>query len=185
MIQRIVMVVAPEQFRDEELLIPRQAFLEQGYPVQTVSSRTGEGVGMLGATELFTRTLEEVKACDFEALVIVGGYGAVKHLWDNPKLHKLVREAAIQDDLIAAICVSPVVLAKAGVLRGKQATVWDMPESQQAFNEAGVFYTGEAVTRDGQFITANAPEAAQAFAECIIAQLQVTAASKQTKAKAI
>ena len=39
--QRILMVIAPEQFRDEELLVPRQAFAAEGWQVDTASTRMG------------------------------------------------------------------------------------------------------------------------------------------------
>ena len=168
----ITLVVAPEQFRDEELLIPRKAFEAKGYSVQTVSTRTVEGEGMLGHKETFSQTLGQVNISQLEALVIVGGYGSVQHLWDNQDLHLLIQTTAQANKLVSAICVSPVVLAKAGVLSGKRATVWDMPESQEAFKAANVTYTGEPVTVDGKLITGNGPEAAQAFAEAIIAALE-------------
>jgi protease I len=59
-------------------------------------------------------------------------------------------------------------LANAGLLNGKNATVWEMPESLEVFQQQGVNYTGESVTIDGHFITANGPDAAADFAKAII-----------------
>lgn len=47
---QVVMVIAPEQFRDEELSVPQEAFLAEGARVRTASTRLGEAKGMLGAT---------------------------------------------------------------------------------------------------------------------------------------
>lgn len=168
----ITLVVPPEKFRDEELLQPREAFEQKGYTVQTVSMRTGEGEGMMGHKETFTQTLNDVNISQLDALVIVGGFGSVQHLWDNKDLHLLVQTAVDANKLVAAICVSPAVLAKAGVLQGKKAAVYDMPESQEAFKAGGATFTGEPVTIDGRIITANGPEAAKDFADAIINALE-------------
>lgn len=165
---RILMIVAPQQFRDEELQVPRERFQQEGWQVDTVSTQTGEGTGMLGAQETFTQTLEHANPLYYDAVVVVGGYGAVEHLWPNEGVQTLCRKVAENRAITAAICVSGVVLANAGLLSGKRATVWDMPETRQAYEQHEVVFTGEPVTVDGRFITANGPEAARAFAEAIV-----------------
>lgn len=168
----IVMVAAPQQFRDEELLLPRQAFQDAGHSVQTVSTQLGEGQGMMGHIETFSATLKDVDLSQTDALVIVGGYGAIEHLWPNAVLHTLCQQLVMKGRVVGALCVSPVVLAKAGLLNAKRATVWTMPETQAAFDEAGAFCTGDDVTVDGNLITANSPEASLAFAKAVLTALQ-------------
>ncbi|MDX2085059.1 MAG: DJ-1/PfpI family protein [Candidatus Melainabacteria bacterium] len=172
-LRRILMVIAPEQFRDEELLVPRHAFEAAGFAVDTVSTRVGEATGMLGAKETIQTTLSQVSPANYCATVVVGGMGSVEHLWENEPLHQLLQAAAAQGQVLAAICLSSAVLAKAGLLQGKQATVWEMPESLEALKHAGAIYTGEPVTVDDNRVTANGPEAATAFAEAILARLQL------------
>jgi protease I len=167
----IVMVVAPQQFRDEELLLPRQAFEAAGHTVQTVSTQAVHGRGMLGHEEAFTATLNDVELYQTDALVIVGGYGAVEHLWPNTALHALCQQVFVKGGVIGALCVSPVVLAKAGLLNGKRATVWSTPDTQAAFDEAGAQFTGDAVTIEGNLITGNGPDASVAFAEAVLTAL--------------
>ncbi|MEK7136703.1 MAG: DJ-1/PfpI family protein, partial [Patescibacteria group bacterium] len=74
--------------------------------------------------------------------------------------------------MLGAICIAPTILARAGVLRGKKATVWDpstgsgqvaLPTPSQVLRECGAQYTGEAVTVDGKIVTANGPAAAEEF----------------------
>lgn len=169
----ILMIAAPERFRDEELLIPREYFLSQGFKVTTVSTQTGTGSGMLGHTETFTQTVEEINPTSYDALVVVGGMGAIDHLWNSQPVRQALQAAGKAGKLITAICISPVVLAKAGLLQGKKATVWETAESLAALEQGGAIYTGELVTVDGRIITGNGPEAAQAFAQAVVAALKI------------
>jgi protease I len=171
MSRKILMVIAPEAFRDEELLVPRAAFTQQGWTVDTASTRTGTATGMLGASESISLTLADVASRAYDAVIVVGGMGSPEHLWPNTELHGLLQTQAKQGRVVAAICLSGAVLANAGVLQGKQATVWEMPESVAALQAGGATFTGQPVTVDGNTVTANGPDAAQAFAEAVMARV--------------
>lgn len=174
--KKILMIIAPDQFRDEELLVPRKAFTEQGWQVDTVSTRTGEINGMLGAVEPVTLDLNHAKTQteqqNYDAVVVVGGMGSPEYLWNNSQLHQILKTLDQQGRIIASICLSGAVLAKVGLLTGKKATVWEMPESLATFKENGVNYTGDPVTEDGRFITANGPDAAADFAKAVIEKVK-------------
>jgi protease I len=165
---KLLAVIAPERFRDEELFVPQAFLTEKGYEVTIASTKTGVATGMLGGTATATTTIAQANASQYQALIVVGGYGSVEFLWENPELHELVNTFYKAGKVVSAICVSPVVLAKAGVLTGKNATVFEMPESLEAFINAGVAYTGEGVTvADKIIITAQSPEQADAFAQAV------------------
>lgn len=168
MSRKVLMVIAPDQFRDEELLVPRQAFEAQGWQVDTASTRTGEAKGMLGAVEQVQRDLNAVSGQSYDAVIVVGGMGSPESLWNSTQLHSILQNLNQQKKVVAAICLSGAVLAKAGLLNGKQATVWEMPESLQALKEGGANYTGQPVTVDGNIVTANGPDAATEFAKSVI-----------------
>lgn len=172
MSHKILMVIAPDQFRDEELHVPRQAFEAQGWVVDTVSTKTGDVQGMLGAVEPVRQNLDfaraQVDQKAYDAVVVVGGMGSPEYLWEDASLHAILNTLAAQNRVVSAICLSGAVLAKAGLLQGKRATVWEMPESLEALKAGGCTYTGEPVTVDGNLVTANGPDAAQAFAQSVI-----------------
>ena len=174
--RRILMIIAPEQFRDEELQVPRQAFQDAGWTVDVASTRVGEATGMLGATEsvILDLALAENGVRDrmYDAVVVVGGMGSPEFLWENASLHTLLQQAKSQGSVIAAICLSGAVLAKAGLLEGKRATVWEMDASVEALKAGGAQYTAEAVTTDGDIVTANGPEAAAEFAQAVLVQVK-------------
>lgn len=176
MAKKILMLIAPDQFRDEELLVPRQILSEAGWTVETASTQTGVASGMLGATEAVKFDLAyaqaEAQKQAYEAVIVVGGMGSPEYLWENAQVHQLLQTLNQQHRLIAAICLSGAVLAKAGLLNGKLATVWDSPDALAVFKSHQVSYTGDPVTVDGRFVTANGPEAAEAFAQTILTQLK-------------
>ncbi len=176
MAKKILMVIAPDQFRDEELLVPRQLLTEAGWGVETASTQTGTAKGMLGATEVvnfdLAYALAEAQKQAYEAVIVVGGMGSPEYLWENADVHQLLQTLNQQNRIIAAICLSGAVLAKAGLLGGKQATVWESPDALNVFKSHQVTYTGQPVTVDGRFVTANGPEAAADFAQAILTQLK-------------
>jgi protease I len=166
-------VIAPERYRDEELTIPQTLLTQAGYSVTIASTQVGTCTGMLGGTVVATHPLEEIDPKTFDALMVVGGYGAVEFLWHNTTLHQLVTEFHHTGKVIGAICVSPVVLANAGILTNKHATVFEMTESLQAFEANNVTYTGDAITiiEGGKLITAQSPDVATAFGEALVTAL--------------
>jgi protease I len=84
-----------------------------------------------------------------------------------------MKEADNANKIIGAICYSPRILAKAGLLKGKKATGWnDDNELEGIFNNYGVTYMPSHVVVDGSVITADGPMAATEFAQVIINKLQ-------------
>lgn len=171
---RILMVIAPVDFRDEELFVPRAMFQRRGWDATTVSTQTGEASGMMGGVEHVDTTLDDVTLADFHALVVVGGMGSPEYLWENAKLRSMVQTMESDGKVVGAICLSGAVLGLAGVLEGKQATVWETPDSRAAIEKNGGVFTGEPVTVDGRIVTANGPEAAEAFGHAMIKAIEAT-----------
>lgn len=166
--KRVVMIIAHQDFRDEELEEPTKLLEEQGAKVAVASSSMEQAQGMLGAQVLPDVLLENVKAADFDAVVFVGGKGASEY-WNDAKAHQIAREASQNGKVLGAICLAPVTLANAGVLKGKKATVWESESSR--LQKQGAHYTGAAVEVDGLIVTANGPEAAQEFGKALAAAL--------------
>ncbi len=168
---KILMVIAPEQFRDEELLVPRAIFVELGAEVVVASTRLGPSKGMLGAVYEPEALLKEIDGKAFNAIVVVGGMGSPEHLWDCAELHGLLKQMDQDEKIIAAICLSGAALAKSGVLKDKEATVWPMPESLSALAQGKARYRDQPVVSDSRIVTANGPDAAAEFANAIAAKV--------------
>jgi protease I len=167
--KKILMVVAPQDFRDEEFFESKKVFADAGAEVAVASRGVLEAKGLLGGKTPVDKNLSEIRAADFDALVFVGGGGATIY-FDDPLALNLAKTAFAASKVIAGICVGPTILAKADVLRGKRATAFS--SEQSVLEAADAIYTGEAVTVDGKIITANGPAAATEFGQKIVEALR-------------
>lgn len=167
--KRIAMFIAFQGFRDEEYLEPKKALEAAGHRVTTVSTSRGEARGKFGAAALVDRTVDEIAPADYDALTLVGGPGALEHL-DKPKVHELFRRAMEAGKVIGSICISPVVLAHAGLLRGRRVTCF--PDGAGEVEKAGGICTGRDLETDGKLITANGPAPAKKYGEALAEALK-------------
>src|SRR3989338_8305045 len=102
----------------------------------------------MGSTTKTTLSLKEVNISNFDIIVFVGGPGAPVYQTNQDAL-RIAKESITSNKLLCAICIAPTILAVAGVLKGKKATVWNEDKQQQAFIEKyGAIYTGAPVTID-------------------------------------
>lgn len=160
----VVMVIAPEIFRDEEYAEPKAVLEGHGANVVTASVAPGECIGKLGLRAQASLSLHEAAARDWDAAVFVGGAGA-QVFFDDPDAHRLARQTLDRGAVVGAICIAPSVLARAGLLSGVSATAF--PSQQADLETHGALWTGDPVTVDGRIATANGPEAAIAFGEAL------------------
>ena len=92
--------------------------------------------------------------------MFVGG-GGCKLLWNDEEALRLAREAAATGAVLGAICLAPVILANAGVLDGRRATV--AGTEAKTIEAFGATYTGPGVMVDGRIVTANGPKSSTLF----------------------
>lgn len=161
---KVVMIIAPENFRDEELIEPQGVLTEKGAAVKVACASLETVKGMLGAQVKPDMLVSDIKPEDWDAIILVGGTGSSVY-WDDSSVHSLLNEAVKQNKIVGAICIAPVTLANAGILSGKKATVYQ--SEAQKLKDKGAEYTGEGVQRDGNVITASGPPAAKEFGNAI------------------
>ena len=162
--KNVVMVIASHNFRDEELLEPQALLRSRGAKVVVACSKTGTITGMKGAKVNPDILLDQVNVADYDAVIFVGGSGASEY-WDNPKAHSIAQETVRSGKVLGAICIAPVTLARAGILKGKKATVFSSGKAE--LEAGGAIYTGTDVEIDGRIITGSGPAAAEKFGEAI------------------
>ncbi|MRS12465.1 MAG: DJ-1 family protein [Actinobacteria bacterium] len=161
---RVLMVIAPSVFRDEEYAQPKAVLEARGAEVVTASRSTGPAVGKLGLVAEATLALADAHAADYSAVVFVGGAGAETY-FDDPVAHALARSALENGKVLAAICIAPSILARTGLLDGVRATAF--PSQQTDLILRGAIWTDRTVEVAGPIITANGPEAARDFGYAI------------------
>ena len=173
----VAFVIAPENFRDEELFIPRQELEKAGFVTVVASTQIGTATGMLGATVEVQSLIPDLRAENLSALIIVGGVGSPRFLQDSLPLHVLAQKMIQNGKPVGAICLSPAVLARAGLLKGKKATVYKELRALEILKEGGATYVSQECVSDGLIVTANGPSASEAFATEMLRQLGTPAAS--------
>ncbi|MBI5079335.1 DJ-1/PfpI family protein [Candidatus Wolfebacteria bacterium] len=168
----VLFVIAKKDFRDIEYFAPKAILEEAGHNVKIVSNgNAGEiAVGADGGKAEIDMNIKDAKAGDFDAVVFVGGPGALENL-DNEQSYSLAKEAIAEKKLLAAICIAPVILAKAGVLKNRKATVWVSPSDKsgiEILKNQGAVYVDKYLVQDNDIITADGPKSAEEFGEKLL-----------------
>lgn len=165
--KKVLLVIPPKDFQDEEYEITRKVLEGRGVKVEVASSSLGEARGMKGAAVRPTVLLDDVKYYNYDAIVFVGGEGA-RQYFDYEKATKLAKDAEYK--VLGAIGEALLVLANAGVLRGKRVTgsLW-MAGSMRA-REA--IYTGKELEVDGKLVTARDAQHAEHFGNALLKALE-------------
>ena len=166
----ILMIIAPENFRDEELFHTKEELEKAGNKITIASKKLGKCNGTLGGTAEATISIDKVSEKDYDAVVYVGGAGAQVYFLDK-SAQKIAKDFFNAGKIVAAICIAPAILANAGVLKGKRATCY--PSEQEILEDNDCRYTGKSVEFDDKIVTANGPASARLFGKKLAEMLKV------------
>lgn len=161
---KVLMIIAPERFRDEELFVTKEELEKDGHEIVIASTVKGICPGSRGGFATATLTMNEVQTGDFDAVIFVGGGGS-KVYFANDEVLRIAKEMYKKKTVVAAICLAPVILANAGILIGKKATV--AGTEAKTIENKGAKYMGPGVTVDGNIVTGNAPKSSKLFGQKI------------------
>lgn len=164
----ILFIIAHEGFQQHEYSVPKKILEDAGIRVVTASDAPGEATGKDGTTKVAVdMTLQKVDPTVVDGIFFIGGPGALPHL-DNQESNRILNEVMVLQKPYGAICISPRILAKANVLIGKKATGWNGDDALgEIFRTNNVEYVPKPVVIDGNVITADGPDSAEAFGEAI------------------
>lgn len=172
-----VAVLMTDGVEQIEYTEPR-AFLEVNGAIVTLMSPKGKGEKVQGKNhdadgDTFTVEMHvrDAKPADFDALVLPGGEENPKKLRESAEAIDFIRQFALEDKPIAAICHGPLALIDAGIAQGRHLTSW--PESKGELVEAGAEWSDEEVVIDDQLITSRKPADIPAFNEALFKELRI------------
>ncbi len=164
-----IAILAENFYEDLELWFPLLRFRGLGAEVVVVGSGRGDTyTGKHGYPVTADKAASQVKAVDFDAVIIPGGY-APDHMRRHPEMIDLVREAYEHGKIVAAICHGPWMLASAHILKDKTVTAFFAIKDDLV--HAGATYVDKEVMVDGNIITSRKPDDLPAFCQAIAAAL--------------
>jgi len=177
-----VMILATDGFEQSELTGPKERLEEAGFETVVVSPESGQIRGWQhtdwGDSVDVDMTLSEVKASDFDALVLPGGQINPDKLRLEEQAVQIVRHFVEADKPVAAICHGPWLLGEAGAAEGRTLTSW--PSIRTDLRNAGATVVDEEVVTDRNIITSRNPDDIPAFANALIEMLNQSADSART-----
>lgn len=173
----MIFVYIAEGFEEIEALTQVDVLRRADLEVATVSTESELCVkGAHGVEIVCDMLLEESEKFQADMLVLPGGMpGAMGLAGCKGLLSRIVKEDK-RGTLIGAICAAPLVLAKAGILKGRKATIYPGMEDKIE----GAEHCKDKVCIDEHIITSQGPATALLFAFSLLA-----AFSGEEKANAI
>ncbi|MDQ6682346.1 MAG: type 1 glutamine amidotransferase [Chloroflexota bacterium] len=155
-----VAALVTDGFEESELNEPVKALREANASVTVVAPHDGEikgkSHGQGGLPVSVDRTLEQVTADDFDALLLPGGVKNPDTLRTDPRAVEMVRTMFASGKPIGAICHAPWMLVEADVVRGLRLTSW--PSLKTDIRNAGGEWVDEPVVVERGLVTSRKPD---------------------------
>ena len=168
--KRIAFLVAPEGTEQVELTEPWKAVSGEGATPELVSTEAGQvqAFNHLDKAETFEvdHTVDEVRASDYDGLVLPGGVANPDFLRMDDGAVAFVRGFFEQAKPVGVICHGPWTLVEADVLRGRKITSW--PSLQTDIRNAGGTWVDEQVVVDEGLVSSRKPDDLPAFCAKIV-----------------
>ena len=172
----MIYVLLTDGFEEIEAIEPIDIMKRAGLMVTTVGVNSQLVKGAHGITVKADILLEDVIKADMELLMLPGGPGHTS-LNENPQVQELIDYAQENSLYIAAICASPSILGRKGLLAGKKATCF--PGYEQYLTGADV--VSDKAVIDGKIITGKGAGAAADFGFLIVETLRKKSVAKELK----
>lgn len=147
-----VVIITAQGFQDEEVIYPYYRLKEEGYNVDLATKNAEPVKGKFGTPARVNADSLTLKADDYDAVILPGGFEAPDRVRLIPEVLKFIREMNENGKLIAAICHGPWIMISADIVRGKNITSYWSIEAD--VRNAGANYKHkEPVVIDGNIIT--------------------------------
>ena len=167
-----ILILIENGFRDEEVIYPCYRFKEAGYSVRVVGPDAGkEYIGKFGVPIKSDISTAQVNLDSTAAVIIPGGNAPFK-MREIKEMVALVREAYLQNKIIAAICRGGLILAEAEIIKNKEVT--GFRDIAPDLINAGGHYLDKEVVVDSNLVTSRAPGDLPAFCLSILELLKDT-----------
>jgi protease I len=169
-----IAILATNGFEQSELEVPRDRLKKAGATVDIVSLAAGEIKGWdqknWGRTVKVDKTLDQVSASDYDALVLPGGQINPDLLRVEPKALNFIRDVFNAKKIVAAVCHAPWLLIEVGIAKGRRMTSYNSIKTDVI--NAGAHWEDSEVVIDQGLITSRNPGDLEAFSAKIIEEVK-------------
>jgi 4-methyl-5(b-hydroxyethyl)-thiazole monophosphate biosynthesis len=170
-----ILVPLAEGFEEIEAITTIDVLRRAGLDVVSAGLPGTIVKGSRNVKVLADRKIEDIDSKEFDCVVLPGGDPGYVNLSRSSKVKDILREFDEQKKLICAICASPSILGKLGILNEKKATIYPGMEREIPRPR------DEKVVVDGHVITSQGPGTAMDFALKIIEKTLGEGKAKEVK----
>jgi len=170
--KRVLVPLAPG-FEEIEAITVIDILRRAGVTVVVAGTQPGPIEAARQTRHLPDCTLDDVRAEEFDLLVLPGGLPGTTNLRQDPRVRRIIESLRQHHRPVAAICAAPTVLAACGVLRDRVAT--SHPTVRAEVAAAAKSVADDRVVVDGDVITSQAAGTAMEFAFKLVELLCGTA----------
>lgn len=169
-----ILILATHGFEQSELEVPRDKLTEAGAEVDIASPAQGDIRGWdqkdWGRAVKVDKPLDQVRADDYDAIVLPGGQINPDLLRLNEKALSLIKDFYNSGKIVAAICHAPWLLVETGIARGRKLTSYQSIKTDVI--NAGAQWEDSPVVTDQGLITSRNPGDLDAFVGKIIEEIR-------------
>jgi len=172
--QKKIAILATHGFEQSELEVPRDRLKAAGATVDIVSLQAGEIKGWdkkdWGRPVKVDKTLQDVSADQYDAIVLPGGQINPDLLRVEPKALSFIKDMFNQKKIVAAVCHAPWLLIETGIAKGRKMTSYKSIKTDVM--NAGAQWEDSEVVVDNGVITSRNPGDLEAFSAKIIEEVR-------------
>jgi len=177
-----VAILATHGFEESELSSPKEHLEQQGWTAHIVSPQSGTIKAWAekdwGKEYNVDKTLDEVSASDYDALVLPGGVINPDQLRTNKAAISFVQEFFQQHKPVAAICHGPQILISAEAVEGRKMT--SVESISIDLKNAGAQWEDSEVVTDKGLVTSRTPKDLPAFNAKMVEEIKEGQHAEQT-----
>ena len=177
-----IAILATDGFEESELKSPKEHLEQQGWTADIVSLKSGKIKGWKDGNWSneydVTKTLDEAKESDYDALMLPGGVINPDLLRREEKAVEFVRAFFKSKKPVAAICHGPQILVDADVLKDRKVT--SFMSIKNDLKNAGAYWEDSEVVVDNGLVTSRDPNDLPAFNKKMVEEIKEGKHERQT-----